>query len=126
MSLKGKSVLIAGALTMVTASMLKIFSIVTLEQFSVLFLVGLIVSIHPLDFKKRTLISRDEFVRRVNTNSMARSWRITQYLVIALIFATVLGWIALSAIWVLIVVSVFMTFSYLLFMIPMFDKGDAE
>jgi hypothetical protein len=126
MSWKGKVVLVAGALIMVTALILELISAVTLEQLSVLFLVGLMVSIHPLDYKKRTMIARDEFIRRVNMNSMARSWKITQYLVVALIFATVLGWITLGAIWVLIIVSVFMTVSYLLFMIPMFNKGEVE
>ena len=95
-------------------------------RFVTFLLIGFIVLMHPLDYKKRAMVARDEFIRRVNLNSMAYSWRATQYLVVALLFATVLHWITLSAVWVLIIVSVFMTLSYLLFMIPLFRKGDVE
>ena len=111
---------------MVMAFILRFLSILTTVEFSVLLAVGFMVFAHPLDFRKRALVTRDEFVRCVNTNSMARSWRFTQYLILALLFGSVLKWIDLTAIWVLIIVSVFMTFSYVVFMIPMFNKGDVE
>ena len=126
MDWKGKVTLAAGVVIMAVAVLLKLFSALSLEQFVTLLLIGFIVLMHPLDYRKRAMLARDEFIRRVNLNSMAYSWRATQYLVVALLFATVLHWIAWSAVWVLIIVSVFMTLTYILFMIPMFQKGDVK
>jgi len=126
MSWKEKALLISGALFVLSATILKLVTPITFVQFVVLMLIGIIICIHSFDHKKRALIARDEFIRRVNQNSMALSWRYTQYLVIALLFATTLHWIELNAVWMLVIVSVFMTVSYLVFMIPMFNKGEVE
>jgi hypothetical protein len=126
MNTKEKAMLALGALLMASAILLKIAVGLTVEQFAVLLSMGFIIFMHPLDYKKRALNARDEFIRRVNLTSMARSWRATQYLVIVLLFGSVLRWITLSAIWMLIIVSVFLTLSHVLFMIPLFKKGDVE
>lgn len=123
---KEKAVLVLGALLMALAIVLKLLDALTVEQFSVLLAVGFIVFMHPLDYKKRAINQRDEFIRRVNLTSMARSWRATQLLVVALIFGTVLHWVTWQAIWSLILISVFMLVTYILFMIPLFQKGEVE
>ncbi len=123
---KEKAVLALGALLMVSAIVLKLLDTLTVEQFSVLLAVGFIIFMHPLDYKKRAINQRDEFIRRVNLTSMARSWRATQYLVVALTFGTVLHWVTWQAIWSLILISVFMLVTYILFMIPLFRKGEVE
>jgi hypothetical protein len=62
MSWRGKVILAAGAVVMVTAFILRLMSILTTEEFSVLLAVGFMVFAHPLDFRKRALVTRDEFV----------------------------------------------------------------
>jgi len=126
MNTKEKAMLALGALLMASAILLKTTVGLNIGQFAVLLSIGFIIFMHPLDYKKRALNARDEFIRRINLTSMARSWRATQYLVIALLFSSVLRWITLSAIWMLIIISVFMTFTYVLFMMPLFRKGDVE
>lgn len=123
---KNKVVLALGALIMALAVILKLSAVLSVEQFSVMLAVGFMVFMHPLDYKKREINNRDEFVRRVNLTSMARSWRATQLLVVALIFGTVLHWVTWQAIWSLILISVFMLVTYILFLIPLFNKGEVE
>ena len=123
---KDKLFLIAGAVFMASAIILKLTTTITMVHTSVILAVGFIIFAHSLDYMKRAMNDRDEFIRRVNQNSMARSWHATQYLVVALLFATILHWITLSAIWMLIIVSMFMTATYVLFLILFFQKGEVE
>ena len=123
---KDKLFLIAGVVLLASSIILKLTGTVTVVQTSVILAVGFILFAHSLDYMKRAINDRDEFVRRVNQISMAKSWRLTQLLIVALLFATILHWITLSAIWVLFIVVMFMTATYVLFLVRMFLKGEVE
>lgn len=123
---KDKAILAIGIVIMAAAIILKLTATLTMVQFTVVLAIGFMVTMHPIDYKKRELNARDEFIRRVNQISMAKSWRATQYLVVALLFGTLLNWITLNTIWILIVISVFMLVTYIVFLASLFHKGEVE
>jgi len=121
-----KKIMIMGVGLMVLSIFCKVLLNSSIEFFFTLLTVSAAVFSYGAGKKMEESAVRDEFTRRVKVSGQAYSWRVTSGLVILLLFNSILHWFSLTTTWTLIIISCFMTLSYILFMIPPFRRGDVE
>jgi hypothetical protein len=124
--MNGKSIMIVGVGLMVLSIFFKVLLNLSLVYFITLLTVSATVFSYGAGKKMEESVVVDEFTRRAKVSGQAYSWRATAGLVILLLFNSILNWLPLTTTWTLIIISCFMTVSYILFMIPLFRRGSVE